>query len=308
MRLFAGALAGAVVLAMVIGVYPAILKGPYGLLDPWLIANWIDRISEAEPWIVSLVGEPVYPIAVVVPVFTALAAIAWNAIRNRPDRAAWLVHGAFLVIALLVMLLQIRAARVAVPLAIPACATLVGAAWKRMVGRRGIFHILALMGAWIVSAGVVVAVVATAIVLAFPDYAEATADKFRTARQACLQPSAFADLAGLPPERVMTPIDLGSHMLLFTPHAVVAAPYHRNQEGVLDAFRFFNGPVEEGRKILARRGIGLVVVCPAMKEIRGLVEHTPDSFVTLFAEGRLPPWLADQSLPDSPLKIYAVLP
>ena len=45
-----------------------------------------------------------------------------------------------------------------------------------------------------------------------------------------------------------------------------------------------------------------------MKEIRGLVDHTPDSFVTLYAEGRLPAWLVDQSLPGSPLKIYAVMP
>jgi hypothetical protein len=308
LRLVAGAMAGGLVLAITIGIYPAILKGPYGLLDPWLIANWIDRISEAEPWIVSLLGEPVYPIAVLVPVLTALAVIAWNIVRNRGDRGAWFTYGAFLLIALAVMLLQIRAARIAVPLAVPACAALVGAAWQRMVNGRGIAGILGLIGTWCVSAGIVVAVIATSIILAFPDYADATTDKFRAARQACLQPEAFADLAGLPPERVMTPIDLGSHLLLFTPHAVVAAPYHRNQQGVLDAFRFFNGPIEEGRKILATRGIGLVVICPAMKEIRGLVDHAPDSFVTLFAENRLPGWLVDQSLPGSPLKIYAVLP
>ena len=41
--------------------------------------------------------------------------------------------------------------------------------------------------------------------------------------EACLMPSAFADLAKLPPARVMTPIDLGSHVLLFTPHSVVAS-------------------------------------------------------------------------------------
>ena len=35
-------------------------------------ANWIDHISEAEPWLASLIGDPVYPIAVMVPALLAL--------------------------------------------------------------------------------------------------------------------------------------------------------------------------------------------------------------------------------------------
>jgi hypothetical protein len=97
-------------------------------------------------------------------------------------------------------------------------------------------------------------------------------------------------------------------VLLHTPHAVVAAPYHRNQQGVRDAFRFFNEPIGAGRAILRERGIALVVICPAMKEIRGLVEHTPESFVTLFADGKLPAWLREVSRPDGALKVYSVEP
>ena len=104
----------------------------------------------------------------------------------------------------------------------------------------------------------------------------------------------------------MAPIDLGSHLLLHTPHAVAAAPYHRSQQGVLDTFRFFNGPIDDAHKILAARGVTLVVICPAMKEVLGLVDHTPDSFVSLFAAGQLPAWLVDESLPGSPLRVYAV--
>lgn len=307
-RLAAGMVAGALVLAAVIGSYPAILSGPYGQMDPWLLANWIDRISEAEPWLTSAIGEPVYAAAVAVPVATGLGVIAWNIVRLRAGRGPWLVYGLILVIAFMVMLLQIRAARFAVPLAVPACAVLVGAAWTRMVSSRGFGGIFALIGSAVASAGIAVAVVASIVLAAFPAYEASTADPYRAGRNGCLMPEAFADLAALPPERVMTPIDLGSHMLAWTPHAVVAAPYHRNQQGVLDAFRFFNGPIEDGRAILAARKISLVVICPAMREIRGLVEHTPDSFVTLYAEGRLPAWLRDVSLPGSALKVYSVEP
>jgi hypothetical protein len=307
-RLLAGMAGGGGVLALVIVSYPAILRGPYGQLDAWLIANWIDRIAEAEPWLTSFLGEPIYALSVAVPVATALAVIGWNIVRQEERRGAWLIYGLMLALACVVMLLQIRAARFAVPLAIPACAVLVGAAWERMTGTRGFGPIFAMLGSVVASAGIVVALLGSIGLAALPDYEAATADPYRAARNACLMPDAFADLRGLPPERVMTPIDLGSHMLLHTPHAVVAAPYHRNAEGVLDTFRFFNGPLDEGRAILAARGIALVVICPAMREIRGLVDHAPDSFVTRFAAGGLPDWLRDISRPGAALRVYSVEP
>ena len=118
----------------------------------------------------------------------------------------------------------------------------------------------------------------------------------------------LAALAAMPPERVMTPIDLGSHLLAFTPHHVVAAPYHRNEAGVRDAFAFFNGPIEAGRDLLERRGVSLVVTCPALPEMRGLEDAAPDSFIRLSETGALPDWIVETSLPGEPLRVYAVLP
>ncbi len=307
-RLIAGLLAGAIAVTLVVLSFPAILGGPYAQLDPWLLANWIDRISEAEPLTESFASGPVYTVAVAVPVITGLAVVAWNIVRQRQDRGAWLVYGLILTIAFVVMLLQIRAARFAVPLAAPACAVLIGATWRRMVATNGFGPIFAMLGSVTISAGLVLAVLGTLAVTAFPAYDANTLDPNRSARQSCLMPDAFTGLAGLPPERIMTPIDLGSHMLLYTPHAVVAAPYHRNEHGVRDAFRFFNEPIGEARKILQARGISLVVICPAMSEVRGLVAHASDSFVTLYAEGRLPAWLHEASRPEDVLKVYSVEP
>jgi CHASE1-domain containing sensor protein len=164
------------------------------------------------------------------------------------------------------------------------------------------------LGASIVSASVAVIVVTTAIILAFPDYAAATSDSRREERYACLSRPAFTALAARSPARIMAPVDLGSQLLLYTRHSVVGAPYHRNGEGVRDTFRFFNEPLEESRSILKSRGITLVVICPALKEITGLVDYTPDSFVALFAADSLPAWLHEETPPDSPLRIYSVEP
>jgi hypothetical protein len=105
----------------------------------------------------------------------------------------------------------------------------------------------------------------------------------------------------------MTPIDLGSHTLLYTHHSVVAAPYHRNQEAVRDAFAFFNSPIADARAILERRGIDLVVLCPAMPEIGGFSDRAPDSFAALYAAGKVPDWLQKLPLAGTPLVAYRVV-
>lgn len=307
-RLAAGIVAGLVVVAIVIVLWPSILKGPYGMLDPWLVANWLDNISEAQTWAQSFLSDPVYPIAVSVPVLLALGFALWNVVRRRKGSGAWAIYAGTLAITMAIALLQIRAARFATPIAVPGCAALIAVAWQKQSLRQGIAPALGVVGGWLGSAGVAVGVLATLGVMIVPDHAAATDDTFRLPRQACLMPSAFAGLAALPPARIMAPIDLGSHILAFTHHAVVAAPYHRNQEALLDAFHFFNEPIEQARSILVARGVTLVVVCPAMKEVRGLVDHAPDSFVSLFATGQLPGWLKDVSRPASPLRIYAVMP
>jgi hypothetical protein len=191
--------------------------------------------------------------------------------------------------------------------AMPAAAWLIVAARQRYLASPRLANVAGLALSWLVFSGVVLALLVTAVVNLAPGRAQQVAEA-RASKEPCLVPSAFADLAALPSERIMSPIDLGAHILLYTPHEVVAAPYHRNQQGVRDAFRFFNDPIADAHAILDARGIGLVVICPAMAEVRGLPSRAEDSFANLYAAGTLPAWLQDVSLHDSPLKVYAVVP
>lgn len=302
-RLIAALVAGAVVSVISVWFDPAILKGPYAALDPWLVQNWLSHVSEAETWMQSFAEDPLYPLAVTIPVLVALAFAVWNIVRHRIDRGAWLIVVAFLLVGLLVMLIQIRAARIVTPLAVAPAATLVVVTWRRLVARPGVVPALAAVGSVVASAGI-----AIAVLVALLPMPVSLGNGLPGNRNACLQPQAFAELARLSPQRVMSLVDLGSHLLLYTPHSVVGAAYHRDQQGLLDTFHFFDGPIEAGRAILAARGITLVVVCPAMSELRGSVEHTPDSFVALFAENKLPDWLVPRSPPDAVLQVYAVTP
>ena len=297
---------GALGLAGLLTLDPQCLAGPYGGVDLWLRQNWLTNIAEAKPWAVSVVDLPVFSLAVGLPVLFGLVVVCVRIVRFPQDREQWLVLLAFMAFATAIMLLQVRGARLAVMPAIPAAAWIIASAWERFERRRGLISTLRLILACLAFSGSGIVLVVAAVSAMKPGHAQAVAAA-QADKLPCLLPSAFADLKALPPERIMTPIDLGSHMLLETPHSVVAAPYHRNTDGLHDTFDFFNQPIERARAILERRGVGLVVTCPAMAEMAGLPDRAPDSFSALAEKNALPDWLADVSL-GGPLKIYAVLP
>ncbi len=310
-RLAAATVLGGALLAGLALAYPICLKGPYGALDPWLVSNWLDRVSEARPLLADLLVLSPIAAGLFVPLSLAVVMTILAVRRAAPgERGKWLVLALFLVAAIAVTAFQIRGGRLAMPLAIPALAYAIAAARQRYLRRASIGSVLGLVGAWLASAGLVSAVAlgALGLQLRLDPNAPAPFEPPAIGRNACLLPELFVDLAGLPPERIMTPVDLGAHMLLYTPHAVVSAPYHRNQQAVRDTFDFFNKPLADMRQILDARGIGLVITCPYLSEMKGGLSPTPDSFIALLDRGSLPEWLVDQSLPDSPIRVFAVLP
>lgn len=288
-------------------LFPLCLKGPYAALDPWLVENWLNRIGEAKPIWESIKGFDAFTIGVAVPPILGLVVIAARLLRGgREGRGEWLILGLFLAVAVAVMCEEIRGARLAAPLAIPAAGWLVITARRHYLEGAKFSGALAMLGSWLGFAGLVIAVAVVLIGAPFQGPAEAAAPAIGD-RNACLMPAAFAGLAKLPPARILAPVDLGSHLLLFTPHTVVSAPYHRDQAGVRDTYRFLNGPIADAPAILAARGVSLVVICPGLPEMRGLPDAAPDAFVKLFARKALPAWLAEISAPGDALKIYRVV-
>lgn len=305
-RLALGVVLGAVLGLAIVIAFPIVLGGPYASLDPWLVKNWLSNIGEAETMVESVRGFDAFSIGAIVPVFLALIAIGFRVLRGEAEgRDAWLILGLFLLIAVAVMCVEIRGASMAGALIAPSAAWVILKARNRYLLRDRLSGALGLIGSWFGFAGLPVALVAVLLSMPFGGNQAAAASK---STNACLMPQAFAPLAALPPARTMSLIDLGSHTLLYTRDSVVAAPYHRDQQGLLDAFHFFDGPIAAGRDILSKRGVSLVVVCPGMAEMAGLPSASPDSFVKLYAANKLPAWLDEVSAPGSTLRIYRVLP
>lgn len=306
-RLAAGSFAGIAVLALLYQVFPTCFHGAYPNLDPWLISHWIDRIDEAKPLWVAFASNPSYVAAVGLPPLLALLVALYHVLRSKTHwRGRWVAYAAMLVLAIAVMLLQVRGARLAATLAVPAGAALIVKARSRYLAGKGLLPIAGLVAGWVGFAGLAVALMTNALLSLFPEAGSAVSTSQTAQKASCLMPAAFMSLAELPKARIMAPIDLGSHLLAFTPHEVVGAPYHRNVAGLHDSFDFFNAPIATARSILQARGISLVVICPSMPELKGLPDAAADAFVFLYAHHALPDWLQLVSAPGATLEIYSV--
>ncbi len=308
LRLLVGAALGAALLAALLALFPECRHGPYAVVSPWLVTNWLDRISEARPLLESIRALPAFSIAIAIPPMLALIVTLVRLRGENTDRGEWLIYGGYLLTTVMVMFIEVRGARLAAPLAIPAGAWLIAAARARYLGGARWWGAAAMLASWLAFAGLALFLIIGFVIMPFQSKAIAAAGAAQADQTQCLMPASFAALAAMPAQRVMAPIDLGSHLLLDTPHSVVAAPYHRAQRGLLDTFFFFNQPIDQARDILRVRGITLVVICPAMPELGGLAAAADDSFVKLYARNALPNWLKDISAPGAVLKIYAVQP
>jgi hypothetical protein len=309
-RLGLGVFTGAVIAGLTLWSTPACLAGPYAMLDDYLRDNWIANISEARPLWESLVELPAYTAGIAIPPLIALIVVAIRVWRGEErNRTEWAILGLFLLFAVLVMLMQVRGARLTAAIAVPAGAWLITVARTRYLSEKGVVDAAGLVAAWIGFAGVAIAV---AVNLVLPDSQSEALQTARAGgpdktRQSCFLPEAFEGLSAIPAERVMTPVDLGAHMLWLTPHEVVGAPYHRNTEGIRDSLGFFNESLSEAREILEGRGITLIVTCPWLAEAAGLPDQAEDSFIALDARGELPDWIAEITPEGVTLRTFAIL-
>src|SRR5690606_33720346 len=104
----------------------------------------------------------------------------------------------------------------------------------------------------------------------------------------CTAPGNFAPLAALPTGTVLAVSDLGSPILLNTPHRVLAGPYHRNVAGNLAMIDAMLASPDAARAVVARAGADYVVFCRGNVENGNFVGRAPAGLMAGLAAGRIP--------------------
>lgn len=307
-RLAAATLAGFVVGGVLACTYPACLQDPMAGVDPLLRTRWLADVGEALPLARLIALDPPAGIALALTLASGLgatlAALAYAPPRQRAPWAAILLLAA---VGVLGTTYQVRVAASTSALMVP------GVAWAalrcfdwlaRRPGRPALL-VATLVGVLGNGAGWA-ALAAPAARLFGPVPAAAAVGHEAADPASCFLPSAYAALAALPPELVLSTIDPGSAILAATPHAVLAAPYHRNSFGNRAALLAFVAPPPEARTIVTAARATIIALCRASNEVAEDVATHPEGLAAALMDGHAPDWLEPLGTGREPILLFRV--
>ncbi|MBX9816118.1 MAG: hypothetical protein A4S12_04880 [Proteobacteria bacterium SG_bin5] len=294
-RLAAGGLLGGAVLAATLIAYPSCWRGPYGVMDPFLVKWFLPFIDEAN----SLFDQrPLRAIAFSGVCVVASLVTLWMLWRDAGRRVLLLPLGAVILVSTLVMLAQVRGVYIGAPLAAPMLAGLVITARNATRGR-----VAKIVGAWLASAGILYATLGDQIerrLGAGPGVAPVKQQVL------CSAGNPWALIDRQPKGVVMAGTSIAAYLIAATHHATIGAGYHRNDRGNMAMYRFFLSPPERARAIGRAWRADYVAFCPGDFDELGVTRAYPASLATALARGRVPAWLRPVPIGDTALRLYRI--
>lgn len=294
-RIFCASFAAAAALASVVLAAPQCLGDPLGGLDPLLRDLWLSHVVEAKP--LTALADSTVILVTALPVVLGLVAALFSASRrDGTERKRWLVTAAAIGVGLVAGAWRVRAFSSVTPLAMAPLAYGAVLLARRLAAhyspplRRSLTALFCLAAS---PMGLALALPASGGGSPAPDLT-------------CLKPRALAPLAALPVSKIVAPIDMGSHLLAHTPHAVFAAPYHRDNHGNRLAVDAFLAAPSDAERILRAAGADLVLWCASGKTAAALRERAPLGLASALARGDIPAWLVAAPVEATPYRVFAL--
>ncbi|MDR3449384.1 MAG: hypothetical protein P4M15_06505 [Alphaproteobacteria bacterium] len=298
--------------------YPQLLQGPYGAVDSRLAELFFANLGEAAP----IVGHNALAQTVryLVPLLIGIAASGYFLRRTRGDgRYAWALLTALQAVAILLgTFYQVRVIIYADAFAIVALTAFVECAWAAIGhhyrGRRRFWAEIALIFVIGPLPVVFVPLVAESRtfnqgVLLFP----AQLKRNDCSTYGIEGPLTLLSIFDDRQLRVLNMMDEGPALIFRSSYSIMAAPYHTNVGGNLDAHTFFaTTDIEEAHRIALQDAVDVVVMCRYIPDMYlqgkgpfyvvtsdGAVHLPPNaSFAGQLYAGRVPAWL--KSMPSTP--------
>ncbi|MCB9991895.1 MAG: hypothetical protein H6867_11110 [Rhodospirillales bacterium] len=260
-RLGAGVLTAVPLLAALYVLFPQCFHDPYMITDPQVRTLWLSIVKEAQPLPALYQDSTATALIFAVPVVIVLAAVIAKSMRRSDDRALWIGLSGAVFFALLLTFYQVRTVDfahglIAAPMIwlLAQGKDIAGTQIARLNLSRG--QRLAASGSFFI------------LMLVFFGYALSQRDP--EAAQKTLQPAASCNLrtaaavlGTLPaPQTIAAHIDEGAELLFRTDHHVLAAPYHRNQQGILAVYEIFSAPgPQQALAAMDQYGADILVLC-----------------------------------------------
>jgi hypothetical protein len=281
-RIVAASIGGALTLAVVLAIKPVCYIDPYHGIDPLVREIWLDNVLEGFSLRRFLAHDPGTAWMMIGPIGLGTLAAVVALLRAKDEaRLRWFVVAAMCLAAAALSVWMIR---------VISFATLVasfGGAWV----------IVTLREKLAVTRWHATAILSLCLVLPFSTVGWALVTPGKSDQRdwkegtGCLNTAAFAPLAKLPPGLIAGPVDAGSHLLAFTPHSVLAAPYHRDNDGNRTMMDAMLAAPDDAHAILTAHHVTYVVTCASLTETEALAHRAPHGLAAALNSNHIPPWL-----------------
>jgi len=293
-------------------VAPQCLGSPLADLDPLIVSMWLNSVTEAQSVLAEFRIEPW-----VAGGFYAVPLIAMPLcvlrIRQGRMREAHLVLLALIAVSYAIALIQVRGSVFSNLLSVLPLAALVAELRVRAnADPKNTAKGLAFAAAALASIPFIWALAGAGAEAAY-NFATGSEVKNRlaTATNApvCTDSKGMQWLAREPAGVVAGPSNLGAHILRFTSHRALSAPYHRNQGGMLTELHIGMSEPVDAQKFLRGAGVTLIAFCKSDPQVENISDVAPRGLYAELGRGRVPDFLV--LVPESAnaaMQVYRVLP
>ncbi len=296
---------GATILVLLV-FFPQCLAAPYADVDIRQKIYWLDHVRETESaWSLVHSDPAVAAGFFATPLLGLIVSLlaAWRSEQRTPH----LIAGAFLLVAILTGVWQVRGALFAVGIAVLPLGVWVGK-WRSLQAAPSLRHTVKPLLAWLFSINLTWAAAASGLEIIVKGQPATSMRPDRSQGGACGQRADYRELAALPKATVMSGVNIGAPILRYTHHRAIAGPYHRNPGNIL-AYAIETGDLAKVPALLAQNGIGLIAVCRTADESPDITRTMPDSLHARLMRGEPPGGF--EIVPASKgqaIEIYRILP
>jgi hypothetical protein len=280
---------------------PRCIGGPFATMDPTVRILWLNRISEMQSLMSMLHTMPLSGVAEAA--FPAVGLLSTLVVASKLRRDfGFLTAAAAFLLALAIMIEVNKYYAYTLWLGAPLVAVGALAVLDRFKLNSLVPRFVAIMLVTPMSVTLGAMSIATAA-----GTAEGL-DINPPARQACVNMQNYVALARLP-LGLMIPdqLEWGPYLLAWTPHSVLAGPYHRMSASILAAHQVFALPPEPAHRVLAGTGADYLVTCGAQGPLGLNDAETARSLWGHLRAGDVPDWLIPVAeLRGQPFAVYRV--
>src|SRR6202171_3490612 len=301
LRLATGAATAIALVSAFLSLFAGCIASPYAQLDPVVTSFWVAKVVESMSLATMLQLTPqkvlgFYGFPLMTMGFAAAALIQSNPL----GRFRWIVGIMTLAALIGLSFWEMRDAAAASVVAAPSFAASLVILWPTLAtGRSLVLLALAVSPASYAALGLSAKPLIDQVFKPQMTIADRDASTCQTV-------SDVASMTRLPKGRVMAPIDLGPMILVDTDHAVFAAPYHRNNDGIVAMLQLMLAAGPAARQILWDRRVDYVVTCSAAPE-QDLVKPAPDGLAARLGRGATPDFLEPTGLnPTHKISVWRV--